>query len=150
MIGLIYAAGLRVSEVVKLKIKDLDFDSLRIYIRQGKGKKDRITLLSEKLVEPLNRTIIGRKAGEYVFLTLHNRKYTIRTVQTIFNNALKRSNVQKHASCHTLRHSFATHLLEHGANIKSIKDLLGHRSVKTTMIYVHVAEKLTSRIKSPL
>jgi len=150
MIGLMYAAGLRVSEVVNLKIKDLDFDTLRIYIRLGKGKKDRITLMSEKLVDPLNKIIIGRKAGEYVFVTMNNRKYTIRTVQTIFKSALKRSCVQKHASCHTLRHSFATHLLEHGANVKSIKDFLGHRSINTTMIYMHVAEKLSSRIKSPL
>ena len=150
IITFLYASGLRVSEVVNLKIKDLNFSNLSLKIRNTKGHKDRFTLLSEKSVGEIIKLIEGRDGNEYIFLTLYNKKYTIRTVQMIFTTALKKSNLQKKPTCHTLRHCFATHLVESGTDIKSVKTLLGHKSVKTTMVYVNLADPVSKRIKSPL
>jgi len=150
IITFLYASGLRVSEVVNLKIKDLNFSNLSLKIRNTKGNKDRFTLLSAKSIEEINKQIKDRDGNEYIFLTLYNKKYTIRTVQMIFSNALKKSNLQKKPTCHTLRHCFATHLVESGTDIKSVKTLLGHKSVKTTMVYVNLADPVSKRIMSPL
>ena len=150
IITFLYASGLRVSEVVNLKIKDINFSNLSLKIRNTKGHKDRFTLLSEKSVEAISRLIEGRDANDYIFLTLYNKRYTIRTVQMIFSSALKKSHLQKKPTCHTLRHCFATHLVEAGTDIKSVKTLLGHKSVKTTMVYVNLADPVSKKIKSPL
>lgn len=129
---------MRVSEVVNLKI------------RNTKGHKDRFTLLSEKSVKDIRTLIEGRDGNNYIFLTLYNKKYTVRTVQMIFTNALKKTNLQKKPTCHTFRHCFATHLVESGTDIKTVKTLLGHKSIKTTMIYVNPADPITQQILSPL
>ncbi len=150
IITFLYASGLRVSEVVNLKIKDLNFSDLSLKIRNTKGHKDRFTLLSEKSVKEIRQLIEGRDGNEYIFLTLYRKKYTIRTVQMIFSNALKKTNLQKKPTCHTLRHCFATHLVESGTDIKSVKILLGHKFVKTTMVYVNLADPVSKRIRSPL
>ncbi len=150
IICLLYGSGLRVSEVCNLKIKDLDFMNLSLKIRDSKGHKDRITLLSEKTVESLKNLTEGRGGNEYIFLTLHKRKYTIRTVQKIFSNALQKTSLKKKPTCHTLRHCFATHLLELGTDLTTIKNLLGHKSVKTTMVYIKLADPVSRRVKSPL
>lgn len=150
MISMLYGSGIRISELVRIRIRDLDFPSLTVRIVNAKQNKDRITVFSESLAEKLKGIVQGRDGKEYVFLTMSRRPYTRRTVQAVFTRAFRESGIQKRASCHTLRHSFATTLLSNGIDIRAIKDLLGHQSVKTTMIYLHVTEKTTRKIKSPL
>ncbi|OHD13058.1 MAG: hypothetical protein A2086_03980 [Spirochaetes bacterium GWD1_27_9] len=150
IISVLYGSGLRVSEVVKLKICHLDLENLKIIIKEGKGKKDRITILSQKLVDKIKKLIEGRSPKEYLFKTISNKQYNIRTVQQIFYNALKKTNITKKVSCHSLRHSFATHLIESGVDIRIIKKLLGHKSIKTTMIYLNLSENIKIDIQSPL
>ncbi|MBN1299347.1 MAG: tyrosine-type recombinase/integrase [Actinobacteria bacterium] len=149
LIALQYSSGLRVSEVINLKIKYLDFSHKGILIRDSKHHRDRNTLMPEKLVQDLKAMIKNRLAKEYLFLTQSGKKYSVRTVQAIFKRALLKTSITKSVSCHTLRHSFATHLIESGVNIRSIQQLLGHKSVKTTMIYTHLADPVTQKIKSP-
>jgi site-specific recombinase XerD len=150
MISMLYGSGIRIGELVRIRIRDLDFRSLTVRIVNAKQNKDRITVFAESLADDLKALVRGREAGEYLFLTMSRRPYNRRTVQAIFARALQASGIQKHASCHTLRHSFATTLLSNGIDIRAIKDLLGHQSVKTTMVYLHVTEKSARRIKSPL
>jgi integrase/recombinase XerD len=150
MISLLYASGIRISELVRIRIRDLDFPSLTIRIVNAKQNKDRITVFAESLAEDLKAIVRGRDGKEYVFLTMNHKPYARRTVQAVFARAYRESGIQKRASCHTLRHSFATTLLSNGIDIRAIKDLLGHQSVKTTMIYLHVTEKTTRKIRSPL
>jgi integrase/recombinase XerD len=149
MIALLYASGLRVSEVVALKVKDIDLEALTIHVRNSKHHKDRITVISPKLKNDLNTLIKGRKPEEYIFISMHNKKYSIRTVQQILENALAKTSINKKATCHTLRHSFATHLKENGVDLKSIQSLLGHKSIKTTSVYIHLANSIERKIKSP-
>lgn len=152
IISLLYAAGLRVSEVVELQVRDVSLEQLVLKIRQGKGKKDRITVFSEKLKQDLCNSMGSGKADEFLFTSKirPGRKLSIRTVQSIFTTALRRSRIQKKASCHDLRHSFATHLLESGVDIRYIQTLLGHKNLKTTTIYTKVATSKLSQIRSPL
>ncbi len=150
IISFLYGSGLRVSEVVNLKIKDFDLNNLSVKIRNTKGHKDRLTLLSEKSVDNIRKIIENRDGNEYIFLSLYKKKYTIRTVQKIFSNALAKTDLQKKPTCHTLRHCFATHLVESGTDIKTVKTLLGHKSIKTTMIYVNLADPVSRQIQSPL
>ncbi len=150
MISMLYGSGIRISELVGMKIRDIDFPSLSVRIVNAKQNKDRITVFAESLSDDLKAMVRGRDGKEHVFLTMNHEPYTRRTVQAVFTRALKESGIQKHASCHTLRHSFATTLLGNGIDIRAIKDLLGHQSVKTTMIYLHVTEKTARKIRSPL
>ena len=150
IISLLYGSGLRVSEVCRIKIKDLNFNNLSLKIRDSKGNKDRFTLLSEKYSPFLREMVSGRGANDYVFRTIAGKRYSVRTVQKIFENALLKSEIQKKATCHTLRHCFATHLVEAGIDIKTVRDLLGHSSVQTTMVYINLADPVSKRIKSPL
>lgn len=150
MISMLYGSGLRVSEVCSLKIKDPDFINKKLKIRNSKGNKDRITLLSPLLIEDLRLVMKGRGGEDYIFVTQSGYKYSIRTVQKVFSNALEKSRLQKTSTCHTLRHSFATHLVEDGVDIKTVKGLLGHKSIKTTMVYVQLADPLTRELQSPL
>jgi site-specific recombinase XerD len=150
MISMLYGSGIRVGELVRLRIRDIDFPSLSIRIVNAKQNKDRITVFSESLAEALKALVQGRDGREYVFVTMNHKPYARRTVQAVFDKAVRASGIQKHASCHTLRHSFATSLLGNGIDIRAIRDLLGHKSVKTTMIYLHVTEKTARKIKSPL
>jgi integrase/recombinase XerD len=150
MISMLYGSGIRISELVRMRIRDLDFPSLTVRIVNAKQNKDRITVFAESLGDALKALVRGRDGMEYVFLTMNGKPYTRRTVQAVFARALRESGIQKRASCHTLRHSFATTLLGNGIDIRAIKDLLGHQSVKTTMIYLHVTEKSARKIRSPL
>ena len=150
MLCFLYGSGLRVSEVVKIRIQDLDLLHKKLIVRQGKGKKDRITILSEKLIPEIQELVRGKKGSDFLFLSRMNKPYSVRTVQTIFTKALNKAEIPVNAGCHSLRHSFATHLMESGMNVKSIKMLLGHKSIKTTMKYVHVADMLNQDITSPL
>ncbi len=154
MISLIYSGGLRVSEVINLKVKDIDLENMTMRINQGKGKKDRITIFSEKLKSLLTEFCEDKQANEYIFISNFHpdekRKLSIRTLQAAFKEALRKSGVKKNASCHTLRHSFATHLLENGIDIRYIKELLGHKSIATTSVYTHCTNPSLNKIKSPL
>ncbi|HZK34361.1 MAG: tyrosine-type recombinase/integrase [Caldicoprobacterales bacterium] len=148
---LVYSAGLRVGEVVKLKPTDIDSDRMLIHIIQGKGKKDRYTILSETALSILRQYVKVYKPEHWLFPGQHPDKHlTERSVQKVFDNARIDAKIRKDVSVHNLRHSFATHLLEGGVNLRYIQELLGHSSSKTTEIYTHVTQKNLSNIISPL
>jgi integron integrase len=190
--ALLYGSGLRLMECLRLRVKDLDFDQLQVIVREGKGRRDRATMLSRTLVEPLrhhlervkarheedlsrgygsvhlphalarNYASASREWGwQWVFpaarLSVDPRSNQVRRhhihesiVQREVKAAVRRAKVVKPASCHTMRHSFATHLLERGYDIRTVQDLLGHRDVSTTMIYTHVLKRRGLAVKSPL
>lgn len=192
MVKLLYGAGLRLNELLLLRVKDVDFDAGLVVVRSGKGDKDRTTLLPDSLVEPLRAHLakvrewheadlaqgygeaplpdaLGRKypdAGrewgwQYVFpadkvavdpADGKKRRYHVyeKTLQAAVRRAARRAGITKRASPHTLRHSFATHLLLNGVDIREIQELLGHKSVETTMIYTHVVRELKTKARSPL
>ena len=150
MISMLYGSGIRIGELVRLRVRDIDFSSLSIRVVNAKRNKDRITVFAESLAEGLKAVVKGREENEYVFVSMNGRPYNRRTIQAIFERTVRASGLQKHASCHTLRHSFATSLLGNGIDIRAIKDLLGHQSVTTTMVYLHVTEKMARTIRSPL
>jgi integron integrase len=192
MASLLYGAGLRLRECLKLRVKDVDFGYRQILVRDGKGAKDRVTMLPASLVEPLQDHLAGMRAlherdlaegcgdvelpdaiarkyprapfewgWKFVFPSQHRsvdprsgairrhhvyENYVIRGVK----EAARAAGIAKHISCHTLRHSFATHLLENGYDIRTVQELLGHADVSTTMIYTHVLNKGGRGVKSPL
>lgn len=149
ILNLIYSAGLRISEVVNLKIKDIDSKRMLIHIRDGKGKKDRFSLLSERILLILRDYYLEYKPKVYIFEGQKGGMYSVRSIEKVFKNALNKTKIKKDATVHTLRHSFATHLLESGTDIRYIQELLGHSSSRTTEIYTHVTTKGLSNIKSP-
>ncbi len=150
MLCLAYAGGLRVSEVTNLKIADVDSKRMVLTLRQAKGKKDRQVMLSEKLLHLLRNYFLEYKPKVFLFEGLNQEQYSNRSVQQIIQQAKKRAGITKKGSIHALRHSFATHLYEGGTDLISIKELLGHSSLKTTAIYTHVSKKHLSKIQSPL
>lgn len=147
---LVYSGGLRLGEVVNLKVQDIDYERKQIFIHAGKGKKDRYTLLSEVAMQHLSQYMREYAPDDWLFEGQYGGRYSKRSVQQIFRRALERSGVQKRATLHTLRHSFATHLLEKGVNLRYIQELLGHESSRTTEIYTHVTRKGIEQIQSPL
>ena len=149
MIALAYGAGMRVSEVVKLRVGDVDFERGFLHIKQSKGQKDRVTLLPKKLEHHLLMWVRGRSGDEVVFESERGGRLTSRTAQKIFGRACERAGIKKAASFHSLRHSFATHLIEQGTNLRYVQSLLGHSSIRTTMVYTQVSNTALSRIQSP-
>ncbi|MCT8333727.1 site-specific integrase [Leptospira sp. 85282-16] len=158
-----YSSGLRVSEVIHLKLTDIDFKRNMVRVTQGKGKKDRYTILASSLVEELKEYLKVREynlllrqsynemqANPWLFPGMNNRPLNIRTAETIFTNAALKANIQKKVTFHSLRHAFATHLLELGTDLRMIQTLLGHASVRTTQIYTKVARSRLENIVSPL
>lgn len=141
MLYAIYSAGLRRSELLNLRRQDIDADRNHILIRGGKGNKDRMTLLSSKLLVMLGGYYDKYKPEVWVFEGNHGGQYSASSLNHVFTHALKKSGVAKDASLHTLRHSFATHLLENGTDIRYIQALLGHNSCRTTEIYTHVTKR---------
>lgn len=149
-ISLSYAAGLRVSEIISLKIKDIDFNELTIHIKNAKGRKDRITVFPKKLINDIKKLTVGKNGDDFVFESNRGGKLTTTTFQKIFQNALQKSGIQKDATFHSLRHSFATHLLENGVDVRYVQELLGHANIRTTQIYTQVTNPSLKNIKSPL
>ena len=147
MIMLGYGCGLRVSEIVSIKWSDVDFTRNVLHIKNAKGKKDRVVMLSPKIKKIL-RSIDDN--NEYILTTQRKTKYSTRSVQEIVSKLANLAGIRKKVSPHTLRHSFATHLLEQGIDIHYIKELLGHASVSTTQIYTKVSARKILLIKSPL
>lgn len=150
ILGLAYGAGLRVSEVVRLRIQDIDFDRNLVHIKQAKGKKDRITLLPERLTAVLHMITAGRAGTDWLFVSERDGRLSERTAQMIFARALQQAAIQKQATFHSLRHSFATHLLESGVDMRYVQELLGHSNIRTTERYTHVTTPALRAIKSPL
>lgn len=150
---LTYSSGLRVGEVVRLRLKDLDRERKTVHIRQGKGRKDRVTVLSEaayEVVEAYLRSGLADPAGWLFPGQYPGRHLTERSVQKLFEQKLRDAGIRKDVSVHSLRHSFATHLLEGGIDLRYIHELLGHQNIRTTEIYTHVSVKDVRRIRSPL
>jgi site-specific recombinase XerD len=148
-ISLIYSCGLRVSELINLKIKDIDSSRMQIHIRSGKGAKDRYVMLSEKILLMLRQYWKRYHPREYLFEgATQGKAIAVRTIQYAFSQAVIKSGINRRPGIHTLRHSFATHLLENGVNLIAIQKLLGHNHIKTTTLYTHLQSSPAS-IKSP-
>ena len=150
MIALMYSSGLRVSEVINLKIHSVLLERIQLHVKQAKNNKDRIVVLSESLLSPLREIIENRDPKEYLFINQSGKKYSVRTLQALFKSALKKSKLNRIAGCHSLRHSFATTLLENSTDIRVIQAQLGHSSIKTTMRYTRLTGTLLDKLKSPL
>jgi integrase/recombinase XerD len=149
MLLLVYACGLRRGEVGVLHITDIDSERKVMYIRKAKGNKDRIVPLSLKIIELLRSYYLVHKPAKFMFETNRNKPYPSETVYKIFKRALEKSGVNKKAGIHVLRHSYATHLLENGTDLRYIQTILGHKSSKTTEIYTHVSTQNISNINCP-
>lgn len=147
---LIYSGGLRVSEVIGLKINHIDSTRGIIKIVNSKGAKDREIPLSEVALEQLRIYYKAYRPKEYLFEGQFGGKYSTRSVQAMFRKAINELGIQKKVSVHTLRHSYATHLLENGTDLRIIQVLLGHKSSKTTEIYTHVSRQVKQRVPNPL
>ncbi len=146
-----YSAGLRVSELVKLRLKHIDSSRMVIRVEQGKGKKDRYTILSQQLLKELRIYWKACRPENWLFSTKNSTRHiAITTAQRIYNKAKKKEGITKGKGIHTLRHCFATHLLEAGYDVRTIQILLGHRSLSTTMVYLHVSRRCLGMVKSPL
>jgi integrase/recombinase XerD len=146
----IYSGGLRRSELIALKVQDIDSRRKLIKIRGAKGKKDRYTILSSTLVELLREYYKEYRPREWLFEGQDGGQYSAASIEKVFHAAIARAGIRKTVTPHSLRHSFATHLLEQGVNLRYIQDILGHESPKTTQIYTHVATHELGNIKNPL
>ena len=148
---LIYSAGLRGQEVVNLKISDIDFERKTIHIRQSKYKKDRILPLSDYMAKGLRKYISAENPHIWLFNGKEpDGRYSVRGLSWVMRETLKKTSIKKDINLHSLRHTYATHLLEEGLNIVTLKDLLGHAEITTTMIYLHIAQCPHVKAHSPL
>ena len=150
MFSLLYSAGLRISELLALKPDDINVSRMLIRVRQGKGSKDRYTLLSKPLVAKLSRYRREYKPQEWMFERHKGEPFTESIVSKQLKEAAKEAGITKRVYPHLLRHSFATHLIEQGTDLKIVKELLGHKQLKTTEQYVHIADTFKSSIRTPL
>lgn len=146
----IYSGGLRLSEVVGLRVSDIDSQRMLIFIKGAKGNKDRYTILSKELLRWLREYYKRERPPEWLFEGVTGGQYSMRSVQNIMKEAVRKAGVKKHATVHTLRHSFATHMLENGTDLRYIQNLLGHNSSKTTEIYTHITTRGMEQLTSPL
>lgn len=150
MLTLIYSCGLRVGELISLKIEDIDSQRMVIHIKQAKGSKDRIVPLAPSALKLLRTYYQLYRPKKYLFNGSDSYQYSRSSIQSVFRAAVKRANIRKKCTLHTLRHSYATHLLESGVNLRYIQELLGHNSPKTTQIYTHVTSEESRKVTSPL
>jgi len=150
ILSILYGAGVRVGELTHIRICDIDLDRMTLRVYQGKGGKDRITILPHSLKLILQKQIKLKSKNDFLFTNGRNGRLTEATIQKIVQQAAVRAVINKNVSPHTLRHSFATHLLENGTDIRYIQELLGHARLETTQIYTHVARNNLALLKSPL
>jgi len=151
LLAFAYSAGLRMNELRLLRIADVDVHRMQIHVRQGKGKKDRYVVLSKIIADKLSQYLVEVKPKTYLFEGLTpGEPMGVRSIQYIVNESLPKTSIQKNVSLHTLRHSFATHLLEDGIDIYSIQKLLGHSHIQTTIVYLHIAQVKPRLAHSPL
>lgn len=150
MLLLVYSSGLRAGELINLRINDIDGEQMRLFVRGGKGKKDRVTVLSEKALDVLRQYFKKYRPKEFLFEGQNGGNYSTTSLRKVFERALVNSKIKKKVTLHSLRHSFATHLLEQGVDIRYIQVLLGHNSSKTTEVYTHITHKGWNKIVSPL
>jgi site-specific recombinase XerD len=152
MVMLLYSAGLRRTELLQIKPTDIDSESMKIHVRQGKGKKDRFTILSPKCLDLLRLHYKLNRPKTYLFEPQGNKGRTMSatSLKNIITKNAQKANIKKEVSPHTLRHSFATHMLEEGVNIKLIQRFLGHTSLRTTSVYLHLTNIDLTKVKSPL
>jgi site-specific recombinase XerD len=150
MLKLCYGMGLRVSEIVNLKIEDIDSKNMQVFIERGKGKKDRYVNLPQTILKQLRTYFKEYHPKKYLFEGQDGEQYAKRSLQNVFKNALHKARINKEVGIHSLRHSYATHLLEQGTDIRFIQELLGHKDIKTTLIYTDVTNNSIRNIKSPL
>lgn len=150
ILKLLYGSGLRLAELLHLEPRDIDSEHMTIYIREGKGLKDRYVMLSDSLLKDLRSYYIAYKPQKYLFESPQGGKYSGSSVQKVIKALAKKAGITKRVTPHVLRHSFATHLLEQGVDMRYVQELLGHASIKTTQIYTHITDRTKSKIKSPL
>jgi site-specific recombinase XerD len=147
---LLYSAGLRIGELLKMQVGAIDGERMQVHIKGGKGKKDRISVLSAKTWQYLQEYLNIYTPKAYLFEGAKGGAYSLTSVQVLYRDACEKAGINKRVTLHTLRHSFATHLLERGTDLRYIQILLGHNSTKTTEIYTHVTTKAIAGVKSPL
>ncbi|MCL2683329.1 MAG: site-specific integrase [Bacteroidales bacterium] len=150
ILKLCYGMGLRLSEIVNLKITDIDSKNMQVFIERGKGKIDRYVNLPQSILEQLRTYYKAYRPKKYFFEGQDGGQYSMRSAQQVFKNALRKAGVNKAVGIHSLRHSYATHLLEQGTDIRFIQELLGHKDIKTTLIYTDVTNSSVRKIVSPL
>ncbi|MDR1951026.1 MAG: site-specific integrase [Bacteroidales bacterium] len=150
MLKLCYGAGLRLSEIINIKIKDVDSKNMQVFIERGKGKKDRYVNLPHSILEQLRAYYKIYRPQKYLFEGQQGEQYAKRSLQNVFTNSLRKAGINKQVGIHGLRHSYATHLLEQGTDIRFIQELLGHKDLKTTLIYTDVTNHSIRGIASPL
>ena len=150
IISLSYACGLRISEALNLRVMDIDTEEMMVHIKGGKGKKDRITIFSKKLENDLKSIMNSKHPENFVFTSNRGGKLTTTSLQKMFRKSLIKTGINKPATFHSLRHSFATHLLENGVDVRYVQELLGHANIRTTQIYTQVTNPKLKNIKSPL
>lgn len=148
--SLLYGCGLRVNEILNLKISDIDSQSNVISIIQSKGKKDRYVMLPQSILPLLREYFLQYRPSIYLFEGANGEKYSARSIQYFVKEAARSAKIQKVVTPHILRHSFATHLIENGTDIRYVQDLLGHNSLTTTQVYTHITDLSKRNIKSPL
>ena len=150
ILATVYSCGLRVSELTNLKITDIDSNTMTVTIRQSKGNRDRVVVLAEKLLVLLREYFKEYKPKDYLFEGRASGRYSERSVQQLLKQILTKLKINKQGSVHSLRHSYATHLIEQGTDVRFVQELLGHKSIKTTLIYTHLTDPAKRKIKSPL
>ncbi|HRC33243.1 MAG TPA: tyrosine-type recombinase/integrase [Bacteroidia bacterium] len=151
LLQFIYSTGVRVSEAVNMRVNELDFDNSTALVKSGKGNKDRVVVLSQKWITFIKKYLNRKKVqSEYLFSKKNGKKISTDTVERIIRHSAKESGISKRVTPHVLRHSFATHLLESGENIRKIQILLGHANLSTTSIYTHVSKEELRKVQSPL
>ncbi|MBT8211039.1 MAG: site-specific integrase [Eudoraea sp.] len=150
ILAILYSCGLRISEVLNLQLADIDFDRRQLVVRQSKGRKDRYLILAESTVPLLINYVSSYKPVGYLFHGGKGGKYSATSIRAFLKRSCRRAGISKRVTPHTLRHSYATHLIENGVNLRLVQELLGHSKPETTMIYTHVAKKDLLAVQSPL
>jgi integrase/recombinase XerD len=150
ILELLYSSGLRIGELIRLRVEDISFERRTVRVTRGKGRKDRLTILSAATARRLQQYMAHYQPGEYLFEGQGGETYSPSSVRAIFRRALQAAGIRRQLTVHSLRHSFATHLLEQGTDLRYIQTLLGHNSSRTTEIYTHVSTGALQNIKSPM